>query len=47
MTAEKKETTPIDEKPPFFKNWKQLYVFVLAVFATLVFLFYLFTLNFS
>lgn len=47
MATEKKDSARLDEKPPFFKNWKQVYAFVLAVFALLVILFYLFTINFS
>jgi len=37
---------PID-KPPFFKSWKGMYVFVMCVFAVLVLLFYLFTITYS
>ena len=31
------------EKPPFFRSWKGLYIFVIAVEAFLILLFYLFT----
>jgi hypothetical protein len=47
MAAEKNETSPIEEKPPIFKNWKRVYAFVLAVFVVLVILFYAFTVTFS
>jgi len=47
MPDEKEKTTIIDEKPPFFKSWKQIYVFVLGVLTTLVVLFYIFTIQFS
>jgi hypothetical protein len=32
-----------DEKPPFFKSWKKLYIFVLVQLAALILLFYIFT----
>jgi len=31
------------QKPPFFKNWKGLYLFVLGFLAFLIILFYLLT----
>ena len=32
-----------DEKPPLFKSWKKLYIFVLVQLAALILLFYMFT----
>jgi len=32
-----------EDKPPFFSSWNKLYAFVLLVFASTVFLFYIFT----
>ncbi|HSL90003.1 MAG TPA: hypothetical protein VK870_11930 [Ignavibacteriaceae bacterium] len=32
-----------DEKPPLFKSWKKLYIFVLVQLAALILLFYIFT----
>lgn len=32
-----------DETPPFFKNWNQIYAFVLILHAFIIAMFYLFT----
>jgi hypothetical protein len=32
-----------NEKPPVFKSWKRLYIFVLVQLAVLILLFYIFT----
>lgn len=37
----------LDEKPPFFKNWKQIYLLVIGVLFVMILLFYLFTVRFS
>lgn len=47
MTDQKNDNSFNSQKPPFFKGWKQVYSFVMAVFAILVALFYLFTKTFS
>ena len=36
-----------ESPPPFFRKWKHMYLFVLAVFALLVILFYIFTISFA
>jgi len=42
-----KSTPTLIDKPPFFKSWKQIYGFVLAVFLIIVILLYFFTIIFS
>lgn len=42
-----KSKPTLKDKPPVFKSWKQMYAFVLGAFATLVILFYIFTITFS
>jgi hypothetical protein len=37
----------LDKKPPFFKNWKQIYLLVIGVLCVLIILFYWFTISFS
>ena len=37
----------LDEKPPFFKNWKKIYQLVIGIHALLILLFYWFTLSYS
>ena len=34
------------DKPPFFKKWKYLYIFVVGWLAFLVLLFYLFSISY-
>lgn len=34
---------PIEEKPPFFNTWKQMYAFVLGLLAVIIVLLYLFS----
>jgi hypothetical protein len=34
-------------RPPFFKNWRQLYLFVLLVQALLIFLFHLLSISYG
>jgi hypothetical protein len=36
-----------EDRPPVFKTWNQLYVFVLVLHAIIITLFYLFTLAYS
>lgn len=43
MRDQKEDYPVVDQKPPLFKSWRSMYVFVMAVFAILVGLFYLFT----
>ena len=38
--TEQKETT---DKPPFFKNWRSIYILVLANLAVTIIIFYLLT----
>ncbi len=33
----------LDEKPPIFNTWNQMYAFVLILHAVIILLFYLFT----
>ncbi len=47
MADPTKDKSTFDQKPPLFKSWIQVYVFVMAVFGVLVTLFYLFTKIFS
>jgi len=37
----------VEGKPPIFRTWNQLYIFVLAMHAVIVVLFYLFKITFS
>ncbi|MEM9920896.1 MAG: hypothetical protein AAF990_22545 [Bacteroidota bacterium] len=39
--------SPQEERPPVFKTWKQLYIFVLVLHALIIFLFYLITRAYS
>jgi len=45
QNSEDKST--LDKKPPFFKSWKQIYLFVLGNLIILIILFYWFTKSFS
>ena len=36
-----------DDKPPIFKTWRQMYIFVLVFHAFVIALFYAFTLAYS
>jgi len=47
MSDPQKDKSTIDQKPPFFKNWMQMYLFVMLIFGMLVGFFYLFTKIFS
>jgi hypothetical protein len=47
MIKSNKDSSNIDQKPPFFKSWAQIYAVVLLVFVFLVALFHLFTLRFA
>ena len=42
-----KTTEPPNERPPIFRTWSQMYVFVLVLHAVLILLFYLFTKYYS
>lgn len=37
----------LDEKPPVFATWNQMYAFVLILHAVIILLFYLFTKAYS
>ncbi len=38
------DMTPLDDDtPPVFKNWSQVYLFVLALHALIILAFYIFT----
>jgi len=37
------ERNETEDKPPFFKNWKSMYIFVLANLAVTILVFYLLT----
>lgn len=39
--------TEEDGKPPFFRTWKQMYLFVLGNLAVTILIFYLITLYFK
>lgn len=43
MTEEIKSVEAEEEKPPVFKSWNKLYIFVLAQTAILILFFYIFT----
>lgn len=47
MNNSEESNSILDEKPPFFKNWKQIYLLVIAVLLVMILLFYLFTVSFS
>ena len=36
-----------ENSPPFFKSWKQVYLFVMVVFGIIVALFYVFSKTFN
>jgi hypothetical protein len=40
-------TDPLNEKPPVFRTWPQLYAFVLVYLAGVIFLFWLFTRHYA
>lgn len=43
-------TEPTDnqeDRPPIFRSWNQMYLFVLVLHAIIIFLFYLFTQAYS
>lgn len=42
-----KEQHPLGDRPPIFKTWEQMYVFVLVFHALLITAFYTFTKAFS
>lgn len=42
-----KEENILEEKPPFFSNWKKLYVFIIAFEVVLMGLFYWMTVSFN
>jgi hypothetical protein len=37
----------VEEKPPFFSSWKQLYLMVFSFLVLQIVLYYLFTISFS
>lgn len=47
MIDEPSPYSPQDSKPPFFKNWKGIYLLVIGNLIVLILLFYWFTLSFS
>lgn len=47
MKPKDSEKTWWDEKPPIFKTWRQMYIFVLVFHALVIAAFYAFTLAYS
>ncbi|MBL7815121.1 MAG: hypothetical protein JNL70_08925 [Saprospiraceae bacterium] len=47
MKIENSEKQLQDEKPPIFKTWRQMYIFVLVFHALVIAAFYVFTKMFS
>jgi hypothetical protein len=48
MNIPETQATLFDEgKPPIFRNWKQLYIFVLVMHVIIVTLFYFLKISFS
>lgn len=43
MSDPQKDTSTLDQKPPFFKSWMHIYLLVMLVFCFLVGIFYLIT----
>ena len=41
------ENDAINDTPPIFKTWKQMYIFVLVLHAVIITLFYLLTKTYS
>jgi hypothetical protein len=47
MDEDQDNNSTMDQKPPFFRSWRSIYIFVILIFLILVVLFYWFTVTFS